>query len=397
MKLKVGIALTTYFILILFAIAPLLSVLISIVLVALSGKTKYLSIIVLALLLSLYLGSINATKIPESDLLNFYSWLSLARSFTLTQYVVLFGKEPFYFLWIYLIGNFPGINGALFVLVSTAVVYFIFFFCLISLGRAINWTENRVMGVMLLFAFFAPLFNASAHLMREFMAGAFVLIYFVRCILGYKKNIWVLFLAALTHSTAAIFIPFAIISGIRNLPRWATYAFMVATYSAIYILAQTATTTLAQIPFIGYVFIRLIDTGRDVYVLGLMPMIFAVVIGFGSLFLTKIVRFKIIPSTQAISFSAIKEYSVSVFFLSVFILLMYLHGDTMYPIRFLLYLYFLSGVLLVFLQAVPMVRFATIAVSYSILPVYFFYNLSNGVWTYASLDHILFYPFILNF
>jgi len=396
-KLRSGIALTTYFVLILFVTAPLPAILISIILVTLSEKKKYLDVRVAALLLSLFLGSINATKLPESDLLNFYGWLSLAQDFSLTQYIVLFGKEPLYFLWIYLIGNFPGINGPLFALISTAVVYFAFFLGLISLGRAVQWPEGRVLVVIVFISVFSPLFNASAHLMREFMAGAAVSLYFVRGILGYRSNLWVLFLAALIHSTAAVFIPFALISRIKNLPQWAIFALVAVFYLSLYILAQTATTYLVQIPLIGYVFGRFVETTRDVYVLGPAPILFAAASGFGALFINNIVRLRITPTYRPISSPAVREFSASVILLSVFIIVLYLRGDSMYPIRFLLYLYFLIGILLFFLQAIPIIRFITTAMSYSILPVLFFYNLAYGIWSYASLDHILFYPFIFNF
>lgn len=97
------------------------------------SKALYLNLI---LSLSFFLGLLNTTKVPESDMLNYLSWFDLASTMSSYDYIWMHGKEPAYHAIVYLLYLvFPGSQDA-FIMGITAIGYFLVLYSLLRLALA---------------------------------------------------------------------------------------------------------------------------------------------------------------------------------------------------------------------------------------------------------------------
>ena len=81
----------------LFPFLPFISVLLFTATVASLPRVSKSTFYLLFTLLSIYLGLINVTKVPESDLINYYEYFFLVEDFPFLTYILLVGKEPVFF------------------------------------------------------------------------------------------------------------------------------------------------------------------------------------------------------------------------------------------------------------------------------------------------------------
>jgi hypothetical protein len=175
----------------LFFFLPLVA-LIAIVIYGLSLRKLSIPLLtVLISMISVYLGLINITKVPENDLVAYLWWLTLARESGFIEFISSGPREPGYVLYMYLLANVPWSNDGLFIFVSTALPYGIVLATLARFGFKLNLPDHVIIGVLILVAFFPPLFNNSAHLMRQFLAGAFIAWFYIDDALGSRHRWWI--------------------------------------------------------------------------------------------------------------------------------------------------------------------------------------------------------------
>jgi hypothetical protein len=91
-----------------------------------------------------------------------------------------------------------------------------------------------------------------------------------------------------------------------------------------------------------------------------------------------------VRSREMVSIVTAYNLYMGTFFLSLFVWWAHFTGETMLATRFLLYVYFLTGpIILLALVEVPNKKvFSTIVLI--TMPLYFGYTIVNGVWTYAG-------------
>jgi hypothetical protein len=369
------------FLTVLFLFQPVIAIVALTVYCLLLERSSLLLLFVLAAMLSMYLGLLNLVKLPESDMGVYLKWLALAREQGLIEFMAISPKEPGYCLYMYLLANVPWSDDGLFIFVSTILPYGIILTGLVRLGSRLNLPAHAIVGALILIAFFPALFNNSAHLMRQFLAGAFIAWFYVDDTLGSKSRWWILLLAISFHTTALVFLPLAVAGSIRKYSPGILLTIALLVLSSVFILLKFAAPFMTSIPYLGSIFQRAIS---GVYIdhapLGMAPLLLLCFVFIFALYKLYIG----VRSRELVSKEVAYNLYIATFFLSLFVWWAHFTGETMLATRFLLYVYFLTGpiVLLVFVEAPNKKIFSTIALI--TIPVYFVYTIVNGVWTYGG-------------
>jgi hypothetical protein len=138
---------------------------------------------------------------------------------------------------------------------------------------------------------------------------------------------------------------------------------------------------MTSIPYLGDIFQRAISGAYVDHVpLGIAPLLLLFAVFSFSLYKL----YSGIRARQIVTGAAAYNLYISTFFLSLFIGWAHITGETMLATRFLLYIYFLTGpLLLLALVDAPYKKVFTGAAMVTI-PIYFAYTVVNGVWTYGN-------------
>jgi hypothetical protein len=365
----------------LFFFQPILAILALTIICLLLEKPSLLLLTVLASMISCYLGLLNLARTPVSDLMVYLDWVALARELDFIEFMAIHPKEPGYFLYMYLLANLPGSSDGLFIFVSTVVPYWIVLAALARFGCKLSLPSHVIVGILIFFAFFPPLFNNSAHLLRQFLAGALIAWFYIEYTSGTKRSWWILLLALTMHTTALIFLPLALVGSIRKYSPGKLLMIAVLVLLSLLLLLNFVGPYLTSMPYLGDIIKRLL---AGVYFehkqLGMAPLLLLFVVCVFSLYKLCIsLRFEKIVTRK----TACNLY-LSTFFLCIFIGWAHLTGETMLATRFLLYVFFLVGPILLFALAdVQQKKIFTSAVLVT-MPIYFVYTVVNGVWTYGG-------------
>ena len=365
----------------LFFLQPILAIVALTVICLLSERASPLLPFVLVAMLSIYLGLLNLVKLPESDQVVYLQWLGLAREQGLIEFLAISPKEPGYCLYMYLLANVPWSNDGLFIFVSTFLPYGIVLIALARFGSRLNLPTHAIVGVLILIAFFPVLFNNSAHLMRQFLAGAFIAWFYIEDTSGSKSRWWILLLAISFHTTALVFVPLAVAGSIRKCSPGILLTIALFFLSSVFLLLKFAKPFMTSIPYLGDIFQRAISGAYVEHTpLGMAPLLLLFAVFSFSLYKLYIG----IRSRQVATRTAGYNLFITTFFLSLFIGWAHITGETMLATRFLLYICFLTGpLLLLALVDAPYKKVFTGAALVTI-PIYFAYTVVNGVWTYGN-------------
>ena len=368
---------------ILFFFQPILAI-VALTIVCLSlEKPSLLLLIVLVSMIACYLGLLNLTRIPESDLDNYLEMLTRARKFGLTEFLVMHQKDPGYFLYIYLLANLPWSNDGIFIFVSTVLPYGIVLAALARFGCKLKLPSHVIVGVLVFFAFFPPLFNNSAHLLRQFLAGALIAWFYIDYTSGGKRPWWILLLAITMHTSALIFLLLALVGSIRKYSpgKLLMIAALVLSLLLLLLLLRFVGPYLTSMPYLGDI-IQSLQLSRSVEhtTLGIAPLLLLFAV-FTFVLYKQCVS---LQSQQVVTREMAGNLYISTFFLSLFTGWAHFAGETMLATRFLLYIYFLVGpILLLAIADMPHKKIFTGTILVAI-PIYFVYTVVSGVWTYGG-------------
>jgi hypothetical protein len=377
----------TIVVLLLFIFQPFLTLSIIIFL----GLTKEILpskfIYLIAFLGSCYLGLINITKFPDSDLLNYLDWYRVAQNSFLVDYLLINSREPLYFIGLYGIANFPFSSPQLFIFLSTVVSYFIFLIAVIRISIYLGLRDRLIIGLIISFLFFAPLFSLSAHLMRQFLAATIVVLFFSEYIISGKRKWLILFLAILIHYSSILFIPIVFLKKIRSFSSNISLTLCLITLPLMYFFGKVATPLFSEIPVLGFVFDRIAaDDGAELETLSLAA------ISFG--FITAIISFL---NMRGIRRPVVSNglWVINIGVIVIVVIALVANTQTQLSeiaLRFFFYLYFLFGLTLPIYIASRKnsVRFLS-AILLIEIP-FFVYKLQFGEWEYAPLNTLLFTP-----
>jgi hypothetical protein len=336
---------------------------------------------------SLYLALINVTKIPESDMANYLLSFLDAQQVDLSSYLQLYPREPFYYFLLFGLANFPGIDGRVYVFLSTLAPYLIYGTAVLRLGKFLK-VENKAMLSLLIFILFLPqLFSISAHLHRQFLASSLVMLFLAEQAITGKRR-WAIGLFGMMIHYSSLFVP--LLSFLKPLKRYGGIISVVLHALILlifYSIALKIAPHLIEMPVLGIVFQRLVDAeGAELDPLTLLPLLTAAFLLLGSFF--------ILAEQQKHHFNVQAwPLMVCTSIICVIVLVSSLQSTlTEIAVRYFFYLYFLIGLVLVFfMYRAPISRYAVYILSFLFVP-FFFYKVSFGEWTFAPLSMLLFEP-----
>ena len=193
-----------------FFLSPIFALMLSIFLIA-TGVCKRAGLKIYALILSFFLGVINTTKVPASDMIDYLSWFQMAYEVPILDYIFSQAKEPAYHLIVYFISKIAFNNNQIFLFFLTSGAYFMAFSALIYLAEKRELSIGYTAVLVTFLGCYPPLFSLSAHLMRQFVAASFFL-YAIR-LEGRPiyRNVVFIF-SGLVHSSALILVALYLLS-----------------------------------------------------------------------------------------------------------------------------------------------------------------------------------------
>jgi hypothetical protein len=363
--------------LLLFLINPFFSVLFLIFyLGCITQKNKY-DYILLFVFLSIFLGLINTTKIPESDLLNYQDLFAQAGTSSLNNYLISFGKEPAFSLFTYFCYYIFSRDFKLYVLCFSFISYFFLFQSIYLFYKKFNQSYNIIFAVLLI-AFFSEQFGLSAHLVRQFLAGSLMMYYLINKAI-YHNNKWLLLIFTIfIHSSALFFVPLIFLPFFKNKIKGKALIFLsiflIIISIAFSILNSYLLKATQNLLFINYIFTRTSAKISDVSS-GQLNMLTFILIAFLILVTLYIIYFKKAEYSKTIS------YFYNIFLgLSIFILCTI--DQPLLSLRFFFYVYFFMPFILPF--AIP--RFYSLrSFLILILLIRFGLKLETGIFKYDDI------------
>lgn len=337
------------------------------------------------LLLAISLGLINSTKIPESDLINYYDYFLNAGNYSLVNYLILYGKEPLYYIYNYLFYHISGGNTQTFMVFTTIIGYWFFFQAIYKYLKALNAKQDVIIFSIVIAAFFPQLFSLSAHLIRQFLAASIVFYAIVQKLFYKKTALPLLLIAAFTHSTAWLFLPLVYLKplqrklGLINITIIIVFVGLLGSF--LQIISNKIVSILGS-NFITYVFIRL--TQQTYVELDSLPLLSFFLLGA-----LLIIAFYFQYKEHKTNFyhPAIKHF-LNIFICFFIVLLTFINHSELL-VRFFFYTYFfLPFILPLVLNQQNIYYYSTRLFIMLTMVAFFFYKLEHGIWEYAPIINI---------
>lgn len=188
---------------VIFIINPLLGILTLIIIIK-QNESKEPLYYGLYALLALYLGLINSTKVPFTDLLTYKEDFLLSGSMNFKEYIFFNNKEIVFYFCTYLLYYILGGSFKLYVIVFTFIGYFIAFISLHKYWKSEDKLLSLVLFPVILLFLYKDTFFLSAHLVRQTLAG-FLFIYFLIEKATNNKNKWLYLILAIFIHTSVVF------------------------------------------------------------------------------------------------------------------------------------------------------------------------------------------------
>lgn len=223
------------------------------------NDTKKINFFILSI--SIYISLINITKFPEADLRDAIDYFYLVPKYNFLEYLIINGKEPIYYLYVFLSYYIFAGNQTFFVFSLSFIIYYFF---LKSIFKYLIYTniDIRYWVSLLFFAVFSPqLFSISIHIIRQNIAFVLFLYFLMEYFLSHKKkNIIFIILTIFIHSTLILFIIPLIIPYLNKKIRIKNILFIllliIISSSNLIKLLSLYLLDFINIGFIKYIFLR---------------------------------------------------------------------------------------------------------------------------------------------
>ena len=348
-----------------------------------------LSIINVIILISFILGFINTTKIPESDMLTYSESYNYAKTTSFFNFLDAFGKEPVYYIAMYVFGGLLNAEFKLFVFLQTALAYSLFLYSIFKFYIKVSGRINLAIFALLVGSLFFELFSLSAHLMRQFLASSILLFCIVNYCL-YKKNNWFLLgISAFIHSTIFFFLPFIFTSSFKQkLEVKKLILPIILVITVVYYLEDLVMYLSSNTPsYFEFIFVRLIE-GDFKDLTGDINQ---------GMLITNIISLAFACCSYAILSIRNVHNNGLYHFLNIFLALILFTlltiDSPLISYRFSFYAYFFFPFIFpLLLQFVP-VKAITIIIQFIVISVLLYrfgYKLDHGSFTYESVEDLLF-------
>lgn len=386
-----SIALISLTFLVLFLVQPFLTLLMVLLVGWIYCPKRYWVPSILVILGSAYIGLINTTKLPDSDLGVYLQWYESANGLGYFEFLGLFSREPIFYTWMYLISSLTNGDKNIFIFLTSWLSYFIFAYSILLVCRHANIAPRSTAMLIVIFLFFPLLFSISAHLMRQFLAAALITYFFARRIAEQKNSWWVIATAIFVHYSSILFVPLALLGLSRRLPPILSFVLSSVVLVFIYVMAKAGSGFLSDIPVFGLVFLRIAaDEVPDVRGLTFNALIFVIIVS--TVAATNLwERYDRFRAVLAGYFD--RNLNIAVLSVGVIVVVSSLSSNTAeIAMRLYFYLYCLVGLVVpIFLINKKHTLLATAFIALLVV-MYFYLALEIGVWRYAPIIDVLLLP-----
>lgn len=373
--------------LLLYPLLPFWSIILLSAIFAVNSQYKERIFILYLFLLSLYLGLINATKIPESDLIGYIDIFEDVEYYSFRTYIFLAGKEPVFFLYNYIIYYLIGGNTSSYIIITTVIAY-MFFFCAINKFLRLYSKNSIIIFSIIIAAFFPQLFSLSAHLIRQFLAAS-ILLYAIVLKLFYNKKVWFfLLMAVLIHSTTLLFIPLMYLKPLKNKLSVKNGTFILLLIVGVGLFLPTVSEIIVNSVgnnIFTYAFTRVNRANIELEELSVLSFVVLAII----FFILILIQYH--KSGEKIRILTPGIIHLANIFLIYAIFIIANLNNTEISLRFFFFTYFFFPLLvpLSFLMVKNNLIFIKGLISIAFI-IFFIYKLKYGAWEYASLNKLLF-------
>lgn len=186
--------------------APVITILPILLYLALARSPKFIENFLLILIASTF-GLINYTKLPESDLLNYYNLIEYFRSYRISDFDQTHLLDSAFYIPTIILAHITDASGPIFILFWTSITYYMAFIALMKFANLVNLKRFIALAIIGHVAFVGYNFGLSGHIVRQYAAMSFLLFSFVVALSGDKRAYIFLFIASLLHHSALIFFP----------------------------------------------------------------------------------------------------------------------------------------------------------------------------------------------
>lgn len=337
----------------------------------LSKHIRIKSTLLLRVLLSFVLASLNSTKHPESDLFNYKTSYIASSFYNFDELLNSIYREPGYYISEFLFSQ-SGLDFSVFLFTISFMSYFFMFKSFDKFFYKESVLKKGLLVVLI--AFIPEFFSLSAHLLRQFTATSFCLL----AIASQKKKDIILnfFLGASFHSSALLIIALYLISKInlnfKHLSFFRLAKWTVLTLTTIYLTFG--------LPFTNYILERVLtlDTFTTKVALSDKWKYFIIGLLLLLIFLHKHFKFN-------------KTILKTTIFLGLTVVLLMPHIDLLAYRFFYLFIFLIP---IFFIKILLNIKhgLAVIIVLCVLNVVRFSFNLNHGTWTYSTDLVFLFNP-----
>lgn len=196
------------FFLLLFLIAPFISILIQVGYLFTITERKNSIFYVLILTVSIYLGLINTTIIANSDLVTYLDMYDSSAYLSLNNFLLINTSTGLIFNVItYLIFYISNGSHFIYILAMTILIYLPLLISIFIFYTYYN-SNNFIIALAIIFAAFSPqLFALSNNIIRQLIAASLFMYAFINNLYRGKKKILFIVAAIFIHSTIITFLP----------------------------------------------------------------------------------------------------------------------------------------------------------------------------------------------
>lgn len=379
----------------LFVWCPLLGILIYALYLSHQEEVDIGKIWGLAVMLSLYLGGLAATKELLGDFLTYNQYFQDVPKFSLGAYLMHFGKEPLYYGYTYLSYYLFMGNWNLFVISITVANYLLLSYSILKIGVALNTSINNLLVALFFMAFFFQEFAAIGNMLRQGLAQSMTLAFLVRWHVVGKRSWWLALAALGVHTSCLPILCIGLLPILQK--KIETVAFLKLAGVSVVLagLFFGLGGILADLPFIGYIFERatnheqLLATDSWQTEVGLQPSMWILLCLLG-LMIVSIYRNR----DQADGVSRMYVFVNLNMILLLMMLVCNVLGMYYLLMRYFFYLYaFQNTLFLIYMHESGFLRKRSIQLSLAgVMIVYFFYQFSHNIFSYIPVIEAFVYP-----
>lgn len=397
------------FIIFAFIITPFVAILFNAIYLLINRNYSDRNFNLLIVLIALYFGLINSTKLPESDLVNYKEYFHSAAEFGFFEYLLRYEffttKEPIFYIFTYALNKVLLDSYELYILTTTSVIYYL---SLKSFYKYWNYHDGRVQIILfsiVSFAFFYIIFSSSSHLIRQMLAGSIFVYYLTNKIVDNKNNYLLPLLAVLIHNSSIFLFMLTLIPGVEKKFKIKKSILKVITLIISVILLLVFVSTYSDlvynIPVLGGIAMRVFefeaqsDTRAFVVDYSLLAR-YVVPISL------MVVSFLIYKSRSIFQLNNYSYINIFILF-SVFVEILFQLGLDFIAVRLNYYVYFFIPIIIThffsFFKSDDALRivYPIQALIVVVLFVSWVWFLSYSQWTYAPLLELFLYPVIFFF